>query len=217
MFLYEYGAHLPMTDEVTREEIADRLGNVKYNQFLMYLMGPYKSFNLEYVLSDTVRKDVQVADLPPPIRRLFRPEEDIDEAEALLRRVQGALRTDPGVNAFLALDIGVEIKEMDAVTQSIEYAQLSNVAAFVVPFLGHNFGVGEEAGSILENITEMDGERLLFIHEEDVTSAMIRSAKLRWNLRVETYNSEAELVAKLREFAGGIMHRERRGELSRLD
>ena len=35
---------------------------------------------------------------------------------------------------------------------------------------------------------------------------MIRSASVRWDLRVETYESEADLVAELRRFAGGIMH-----------
>jgi hypothetical protein len=46
---------------------------------------------------------------------------------------------------------------------------------------------------------------------------MIRSASVRWDLRVDTYETEDELVAKLRRFAGGIMHRERRGDLRRLD
>jgi hypothetical protein len=58
---------------------------------------------------------------------------------------------------------------------------------------------------------------LVSIHEKDVTSAMIRPARVRWDLRIETYETEGELVAKLRRFAGGIMHRERRGDLSRLD
>lgn len=77
--------------------------------------------------------------------------------------------------------------------------------------------MGEEAGSILEALTETHDERLLFVHEDDVTSAMIRSSSVRWDLRVETYETEAELVDKLRRFAGGIMHRERRGSLDRLD
>jgi hypothetical protein len=46
---------------------------------------------------------------------------------------------------------------------------------------------------------------------------MIRSASVRWDLRVETYETEDELVAKLRRFAGGIMHRERRSDLHQLD
>ena len=86
-----------------------------------------------------------------------------------------------------------------------------------MPFLGHNFGVGEEAGSVLETLADTHGDRLVFVHESDVTSAMIRSASVRWDLRVETYDTEAELVDKLRLFVGGVMHRERRGDLDRLD
>ena len=205
-----------MSVEITRELIADRLGRVIYDRFLFYLMGPYKSFNLNYVLSEEDRREIDVGDLPGPLRRLFRNKDDINAAQALLRRVQGELRTNPGVNAFLALDVDIDTDDVDAVTQSIEYARCSNATAFVVPFLGHNFGVGEEAGSILENLAATHGERLIFVHE-DVTSAMIRSASVRWDLRVETYETEDELVAKLRRFAGGIMHRERRGELDQLD
>jgi hypothetical protein len=110
-----------------------------------------------------------------------------------------------------------ETDDVDAVTQSIEFARCSNATAFILPFLGHNFGVGEEAGSILEALSETHGDRLVFVHEDDVTSAMIRAANARWDLRVETYETEAELVDTLRRFAAGIMHRERRGDLDQLD
>lgn len=206
-----------MTVDITRDGIVSRLAGVKYDGFLFYLMGPYRSFNLNFVLSEEERKELDIDDLPGPLRRLFRDRDEIDEAQALLRRVQGGLRSDPGVNAFLALDVGIDPDSVDAVTQSIEYTRCSNATAFVVPFLGHNFGVGEEAGSILERLSETHGDRLLFVHETGVTSAMIRSASVRWDLRVETYETEAELVAKLRRFTGGIMHRERRGDLGRLD
>ena len=205
-----------MTVEITRELTTDRLGSVTYDRFLFYLMGPYKSFNLNYVLSEEERREIDVDELPGPLRRLFQNKDEINAAQALLRRVQGELRADPGVNAFLALDVDVDTDDIDAVTQSIEYARCSNATAFVLPFLGHNFGVGEEAGSILENLAETHSDRLIFVHETDVTSAMIRSASVRWDLRIETYETEAELVAKLRRFVGGVMHRERRGELSRL-
>jgi len=201
--------------EITRDLIVNRLGEVKYDRFLLYLMGPYKSFNPEYILDEEQRRRIDIDDLPGPIRRLFQNRDRIDEAQALLRRVQGKLRVDPAVNAFLAVDVRVDIEDVDAVTQSIAYARCSNAAAFVVPFLGHNFGVGEEAGSILEALGETHGDRMLFVHEDDVTSAMIRSASVRWNLRIETYDTERELVDKLRRFAAGIMHRERRGTLDR--
>ncbi|MFD1600756.1 DUF7509 family protein [Halobellus rarus] len=205
-----------MSTQITRDLVIERLGEVTYDRFLFYLMGPYKSFNLDYVLNEEERRRIDVADLPGPLRRLFRSRDEIDAAQALLRRVQGALRADPGVNAFLAIDVDVDTDEVDAATQSIEYARCSNAIAFVLPFLGHNFGVGEEAGSILEHLDETHRERIVFVHEEDVTSAMIRSAAVRWDLRIETYETEAELVDQLRRFAAGIMHRERRGDLDRL-
>ena len=203
-----------MDAEITRERLIGELGRVKYDRFLFYLMGPYKSFNLNYVLSEEERREIDIDDLPGPLRRLFQNTDEIDEAQALLRRVQGALRVTPGVNAFLALDIGIDTTDVDAATQSIEFTRCSNATAFVVPFLGHNFGVGEEAGSILEALSETHSDRLLFVHEANVTSAMIRSARVRWDLRIATYETEAELVSKLRFFAGDIMHRERRGDLS---
>lgn len=206
-----------MPVDITRELIADRLGRVKYDRFLFYLMGPYKSFNLNYILSEEERREIDIDDLPGPLRRLFRNKDDINEAQALLRRVQGALRNDPEVNAFLAVDVDIDVKAVNAVTQSIEYTRCSNATAFVVPFLGHNFGVGEETGSILEALSDTHNERFVFVHEDDVTSAMIRSAPVRWDLRVDTYDSEEELIGKLRRFAGEIMHRERRGDLSRMD
>jgi hypothetical protein len=206
-----------MTETITRGSIAERLGTVKYDRFLFYLMGPYKSFNLNYVLSEEERREIDVEDLSGPLRRLFDNKDAINAAQALLRRVQGELRTDPGVNAFLALDVGVDTDDVDAVTQSIEYTRCANATAFVVPFLGHNFGVGEEAGSVLERLAATHGDRLVFVHENDVTSAMIRSANMRWDLRIETYETEGELVGTLRRFAGAVMHRERRGGLDRLD
>lgn len=205
-----------MSGEITRDLIADPLGAVRYDRFLFYLMGPYKSFNLNYVLSEDERREIDIEDLPGPLRRLFQNKDEINEAQALLRRVQGELRADPGVNAFLALDVDIDTDEVDAVTQSIEFTRCSNATAFVLPFLGHNFGVGEEAGSTLEALSDRHGERVVFVHEDDVTSAMIRSASTRWDLRVETYETEAELVDTLRRFAGEIMHRERRGRLARL-
>jgi hypothetical protein len=75
-------------------------------------MGPYKSFNLNYVLSEDERRDIYIEDLPGPLRRLFKREDDINAAQALLRRVQGALRTNSGVNAFLALDVDVDTADV---------------------------------------------------------------------------------------------------------
>lgn len=206
-----------MGENITRDALVGQLGSVRYDRFLFYLMGPYKSFNLNHVLSEDERQGIDVEDLPGPLRRLFHNTDEINAAKALLRRVQGSLRVDPGINAFLAVDAGIDVQDVDAVTQSIEFARCSNATAFVVPFLGHNFGVGEEAGSILERLAASHGERLVFVHESDVTSAMIRSASVRWDLRIETYETEDELVDTLRRFVAEVMHRERRGSLDWLD
>ncbi|MFC6823565.1 DUF7509 family protein [Halopelagius fulvigenes] len=205
-----------MGTEITRDRIRESLGSVAYSRFLLYIMGPYKSFNLAYVLSEEERADIEVEELPGPIRRLFKRRDDIDEAQALLRRVQGSLRADPGVNAFLAVDVGIDVDDVDAATQSIEYARQSNVTAFVLPYLGHNFGVGEEAGSVLEALSETHGDRMLFLHEADVTSAMLRAANERWDLRIESYGTEAELLDRLRLFVADVMNRELHGDLDPL-
>ena len=73
--------------EISRDMLVERLGAVTYDRFLFYLMGPYKSFNLNHVLSEEERRDVEIDDLPGPLRRLFRNRDNVDEAQALLRRV----------------------------------------------------------------------------------------------------------------------------------
>ena len=205
-----------MTDRITRHFLIEKLPAVERGGFLCYLMGPYKSFNLNDVLSPEEQSRIDIEDLPGPLRRLFRSEDELSEAQALLRRIQGALRLDPQVNAFLALDIDVDIDDVDAVTQSIEFAHCSNAAAFIVPFLGHNFGVGEEAGSVLEAGSEMNAERLIFLHEKNVTSAMIHSARDRWDVRIAAYESETDLIDQLREFVAEVMHMERVGLLPEM-
>jgi hypothetical protein len=58
---------------------------------------------------------------------------------------------------------------------------------------------------------------MVFVREDDVTSAMIRAASERWDMRVETYDDEAELHRRLRLFVADAMHRELYGDLDRLD
>ncbi|CQR50173.1 MULTISPECIES: DUF7509 family protein [Haloferax] len=206
-----------MTDAISRDEIRAALGRTTYDRFLVYVMGPYKSFNLNYVLSEEELAAIDIEDLPGPIRKLFAARDEVDDALALLRRVQGTLRADPGVNAFLAVDADLSTDEVDAATQSLAFAEASNATVFVLPFLGHNFGVGEEAGSILERLSETHGDRIVFVHEDSVTSEMIRAARARWDLRVETYDTEAELHKRVRLFVADVMNRELHGDLDRLD
>ncbi|MBX0325831.1 hypothetical protein EGH21_22700 [Halomicroarcula sp. F13] len=214
-----------MVRSISRDLIINRLPAVQRDRFLVYVMGPYKSFNLNYVLPSEAREDISIEDLPGPLRQLFQNKDDIDEAKALLRRVQGSLRSNPAVNAFLAVDIGIDTDRVDAATQSIEYATCANMTVFILPYLGHNFGVGEEAGSVLEALSTGDGtdldagerERVVFAKESAVSSEMIRSAKSRWDVAVITYDSESELVDHLRNKARRLVNREQFGDLDTLD
>jgi len=65
-----------MSGEITRESIVEQLGEVKYDRFLFYLMGPYKSFNLNYVLSEEEREAFHEGTVASGVRTT---EDDIDD------------------------------------------------------------------------------------------------------------------------------------------
>lgn len=172
-----------------RDRLLAELGTVPRRQFLVYLMGPYDEYG-----------------------------EDENSAFDRLLGVRDELRADPGVNAFLAVDANVPLEEMDAATQSIEFARASNAVVFVAPGGGRNLGVGIEVGAILERIYE-DGppdveERVLFVHERTVRSALIESLSSRWNVTVYSYADTDELVDRVREFVSNVFSRELAGELN---
>jgi hypothetical protein len=136
----------------------------------------------------------------------------MNEMLALLRRVQGSLRANPGVNAFLAVDADIPLDEMDAATQSIRFARSSNVIAFIVPHIGDNLGVGMEVGAVLEDLYP-DSERVLVAHESTVSSAMLGAVTQRWDANIVPYSDEDDLTDQLRMFIGQIMVQERSGDL----
>lgn len=184
-----------------RETIVEGLASVPHDRFLLYLMGPYRSFEPADFVDD-------VGDLPDGLTW----DDDAgeythDEVVALLRRLQGALRTGPGVNAFLAVDVGVDLDAVNAVRQSVEFARAANAVVFVVPQVGKNLGVGIEVGSVLQ-ADEPEDERVLFVHERGVRSAMIRGIGEEWNADVRSFEDEADLVRKVRLFVRETMERE---------
>jgi hypothetical protein len=178
-----------------RDRILTALPPVTHRRFLVYVMGPYKSF------SDAERAQDAEGDGAK------------SEVLELLEAVRDSLREEASLNAFLATDVGIPLSELDAATQSIEFARASNVVAFVVPHLGRNLGVGIEVGSILEALAAEDRERIVFVHEDGVRSAMIAALAERWDATVYSYDSTEELVKRLREFSVDVMHREQYGDL----
>lgn len=189
-----------------RDRLKDELGDVPYSDFLVYLMGPYTTFDVEALLP----AGVDEADIS--ISSSSASGDAIDDMLGILRHVQGSLRTDPGVNAFLAVDAGIPLEEMDAATQSIEFARASNAIAFVVPSLGDNLGVGMEVGAVLED-RYPESDRVLLAHEANVSSAMLGGVTQRWGANIVSYSDEDELTDELRLFVGQLMVEEAIGDL----
>jgi hypothetical protein len=215
-----------------RERLLDTLGDLAHAQFLVYLMGPYQGFDVASVLEAAEGMDSFDVDAIPEnvdFGQLVGTTDDLDRQEAtldLLLSVRDELRTDPGVNAFLALDVDIPLEEMDAATQSVEFAFASNAVVYVVPKVGDNLGVGIETGSVLEALfrerqegghREDHHERVVFVHEAGVRSAMIAAVQDRWEARVYSYEDRDDLVRQLRLFVRDIARREQVGDLSVLD
>ena len=220
-----------------RDRLIAELGDLPHQRALVYLMGPYEAFDVDAVVDSAGDEDGRGADAIPEsvdFGRLVGTDVDLDQQEAtldLLLDVRDRLRTDPGVNAFLAIDVDVPLEEMDAATQSIRFALASNVVVYVVPRIGDNLGVGIEVGSVLEAIYRHDegtgaatdsvgdnhGERVVFVHEEGVRSAMIAAVSDRWDARIYSYEDRMDLVKQVRLFVRDVLGRERYGDLSSLD
>lgn len=218
-----------------RERVIGSLGALAHTRFLVYLMGPYKAFDLDDVLDATDAEGAQNLNRIPEsvdFGTLVGSDVDLEQHEAvldLLLFVRDRLRTDPGVNAFLAIDVDIPLEEMDAGTQSIEFALASNAIVYVVPKIGDNLGVGIEVGSVLEALfrerakrgtqtpTGSHHERVLFIHESGVRSAVIAAVQECWEARVYSYDDREDLVRQVRLFVRDLARREQLGELPQLD
>lgn len=216
-----------------RDRIIGTLGDIAHPRLLVYLMGPYVAFDVEAVLERTGTDESILAAVPDQIDfgEFVGSDVPLDRHEAvldLLVDVRDRLRSGPGVNAFLAIDVDVPLSEMDAATQSIEFALASNAVVYVVPRIGDNLGVGIEVGAVLEAIYREEGrerragptghrERVLFVHESGVSSSMIAAVRDRWEARVYSYRDRADLVRQVRLFVRDIARRELHGDLPRFD
>ena len=77
--------------------------------------------------------------MPRRLRRGTKPAASTPKTRSLrlLQETRHYLR-DRGFNAFLAIDVGIPLEEMDAATQSIAFAQASNATVFIAPQVGDN-------------------------------------------------------------------------------
>ena len=207
---------------------ADALAPVRREQFLVYLMGPYRTFDVDALLPADA--DVET-DAPS-----FATWDDTsgeyaeDEVLRLLQETRDCLR-DRGFNAFLAIDVGIPLDEMDAATQSIGFAQTSNATIFIAPQVGDNLGVGIEIGSVLEDILSTAGmqgpaadatpptraRRVMVATEPSVRSAMLGAVHARWDASVRTFTDAADCCRLCAQFCTHIQNEELYGSLNRLD
>lgn len=166
-----------------RDRLLDALEPTRYRRFLVYVMGAYKAHD--------------VAD---------------GESFAFLEGVRDDLRA-TGFNAFLATDPEIPLSEMDAGTQTMAFARASNAVLFVVRHGGMNLGVGIEVGAVLEDMADDRRERILFLHESGMRSAMIGSVGTRWDAAIRTFDDRDELLSEAKLFLADLVGKESTGEL----
>ncbi|MFC4436535.1 MULTISPECIES: DUF7509 family protein [Natrialbaceae] len=77
-------------------------------------------------------------------------------------------------------------------------------------------------GSVLEALFDAETadhhcERVVFVHESGVRSAMIAAVRDRWEARIYSYDDREELERQLRLFVRDLIRKERTGDLPALD
>lgn len=207
---------------------SDALASVRREQFLVYLMGPYRTFDVDALLP----ADADVETDAPSFATWDETSGEYaeDEVLRLLQETRDCLR-DRGFNAFLAIDVGIPLDEMDAATQSIAFATASNATIFIAPQVGDNLGVGIEIGSVLEEILSTAGmqgpaadatpptraRRVMVATEPSVRSAMLGAVHARWDASVRTFTDAADCCRLCAQFCTHIQNEELYGSLDRLD
>jgi hypothetical protein len=174
------------------------LGSVPHEDFLVYLMGPYKTYSVE----DMVPDDVAVGDVAIDFGEWdgTRSEGDGTDAVEFLQSVRDELREDVGVNAFLAIDPDVPLSEMDAAEQTKAFADACNAVAFVIPEVGDNLGVGIETGLVVQYVDESHESRIGVFHENTVSSAMLDGLGRSWKAHLYSWGDPEQLAKQLRTF-----------------
>ena len=207
---------------------SDALAPVQREQFLVYLMGPYRTFDVDALLP----ADADVETDAPSFATWDETSGEYaeDEVLRLLQETRHCLR-DRGFNAFLAIDVGIPLEEMDAATRSIAFAQASNATIFIAPEVGDNLGVGIEIGSVLQNLLSTAGmqgsaadatpperaRRIMVAAEPSVRSAMLGAVHARWDASVRTFTDAADCCRLCAQFCTHIQNEELYGSLDRLD
>mgnify|MGYP006914315286 CR=1 FL=1 len=207
---------------------SEALPLVQREQFLVYVMGPYRTFDIDALLPT----DADVETDAPSFATWDETSGEYaeDEVLRLLQETRDCLRN-RGFNAFLAIDVGIDLDEIDAATQSIAFAKASNATIFIAPQVGDNLGVGIEIGSVLEDLLSTDGmhgpatdatppertRRVMVATEPSVRSAMLGAVNARWDASVRTFTDATDCCRLCAQFCTHIQNEELYGSLGRLD
>lgn len=215
-----------ISDVDLREYLISQLdADVAREDFLVYVMGPYTTLDLDYLLEDgaTVSDEVDFGAFDPD-----------DDMETVLRLICSMLRQHAGVNAFIALDAEIPTYDeaanhpsldrsdgVSVIKQSKRLADVSNAVVFVLPVGGIRDGVNIEIGSVLENnIIGADeankDERYRIFKEKPIPSATLESLQEEYDVVVKEFETRNVLERELREFAFEIIGREVQGDLESL-
>lgn len=216
----------PMFDRIIDDTPAPE--SERHGDFLVYVMGPYTPFDLSYVFPD--------ADFRPHARyvdgELFDPERH-EDMEETLRDVCSALRTDPGVRAFIATDVDVptvrDARESRSgedgrspLDQSVEFALVSDAVVFVLDEAGVNAGVATEIGAVLGEFDlrlenprppRKPRRRLRIYCSERLSSASIEEIPYGYGVDVYRYDDEDDLLRNLRQFVTTVEYASRYEDL----
>ena len=168
------------------------LSPVRRERFLVYIMGPYKTFDVEALLpADHSRADEQLPSFATWDAASGQYAED--EVLQLMQRTQACLR-ERGFNAFLAIDVGIEIG-------SVLEAILSTAGM-----------EGDAADATPPN----RARRVMVAAEPDVRSAMLGAVHNRWDASVRTFTDATDLCRLCAQFCTHIQNEELYGDLDRL-
>ena len=210
-----------------RDILLDRLEPTAHSEFLVYVMGPYTTFRLDYYLRDDVDVDEDAIDLGA-----------FGDAEAdlldELREVVEWLRSELGVNAFLAVDPAIptenspeetDEERMNVISQSKAYAAASNAVVFVLPRAGVRDGVDIEIGAVLSGFDLGHGEgtprkppqRFHVFREHGVASATLDAVPHEYEVALTEYGTRSELQDQIARFLAGVLRSEHRGDLPPVD
>lgn len=197
-----------------REVLRDRLPSSSYPRFLVYLMGPFTTFDIDYLLSE----ETDPGDVETDLGAFSDADREfITELEALC----SFLRNDPGVNAFIATDPEIPLPAdddaaeptMNAIAQSKAFAEASNAVAFILPLAGLREGVSAEIGAVLEAMdleTDdpgpplKDPRRFRIFAETEITSTTLHAAEDEYSVPIDEYGSRAELRKDFHAFVTDV-------------